>query len=60
MMKAEKTKVTITFEVLSDGSIPGMAQEVLNQMTNEVANGTLRWEDGDEVNWETTKERVII
>jgi hypothetical protein len=57
-MKANKITVTITVEVLSIDSVPGMLQEVVNQVDKEIECGMLFMGDGDQVEWNTERELV--
>jgi len=51
-MKATKHTVTITVEVLSLDTVPGLLQECSEQMRKEYVNGELSADDGDKIKWE--------
>ncbi len=53
-MKAQKVTVTIVVETLSIDSVRSVLAQAGEQIHLEVAEGRLRMEDGDQVEWETT------
>jgi len=57
-MKATKHTVTITVEVLSIDTVPGLVQECVEQMRKEYVRGELKADDGDTVKWELTSNQV--
>ena len=57
-MKATKTKMTITVEVLNIDSIPGLLFDAIKCLKEEADQGVLRKDDGDEIFWSTTRKEV--
>jgi len=57
-MKATKTVVTITIEVLDLSCTPALIEEVGSLINNESDNGTISKTDGDMVTWETKRTEV--
>jgi hypothetical protein len=59
-MKATKYAITITVECLSTDCVTALVQWDLAEYNQEVCNGILPHDDGDEVSWDTHSNQVII
>ena len=57
-MKANKVTVKITVEALSIECLHTLLAKVIEQVREEYENGKLTADDGDTVEWETTREAV--
>lgn len=57
-MKATKTTMTITIEVLSVDSIPALLSDVAERVRAEFPNGSLTACDGDHVEWKVEQKDV--
>ena len=59
-MKAQKVTVEIKMESLSIDVLRAMLASVIEQVEREAVSGVLSMEDGDFVEWTTTREHVEI
>lgn len=59
-MKATKTVVTITVEVLDLASAPALIDQVAALVLDETDNGTISKTDGDTVTWDTKRTEVAF
>lgn len=57
-MKATKYTLTITIEVLSLDSVPGLLRKVEGELDEEVVSGSATMEDGDSVEWASVSTPV--
>jgi hypothetical protein len=57
-MKAEKVTVTITVECLSIQTVGGLTMQAIEMINKEAEEGSLSMDDGDQVKWETKREKV--
>ena len=55
-MKVEKIKFTVEIEVLFVDVIPAMLIDIAKHVQNEQTSGTLRCDDGDQMQWDTEKQ----
>lgn len=61
-MKAEKITLTMTIkaEVLSFASLGGLIMDAYGLITHETPEGSIIKDDGDSIEWKTTKKKVNI
>jgi hypothetical protein len=57
-LKATKTTMTVTVEVLSIDSIPALLANVSQRVCSEFPNGSLTACDGDHVEWKAEQKEV--
>lgn len=57
-MKAEKVTVIIKMEALSIDVLSAMLLKVMQQVDEEAESGSIFMQDGDSVEWDTTRKTV--
>lgn len=57
-MKASIVNMKIELEVLSQDSIPGLLQYLIDRLSEEVETGDIRMSDGDQIKWDITSHPV--
>ncbi len=59
-MKTNKVEVTIKMQSLSIDVLAGMLAQVNEQVKSGAESGMLQMDDGDLIEWETTRKAVEI
>ena len=59
-MKATKITMTVTIEVLHIDIIPGLLQEVCQEILADNTQGELAKSDGDLISWSTKTKNVVF